>query len=262
MISPVQEPVLDPVQEFFEADRVLNERRVDGQIEVLIKWLNYDEETWEPLEAIKECPHLLEEFRRRSGAPSARPRQQRKLVPVPSLTSPTSVPAPQSLSPLVDPSQGAPQVQGPSPQSPQLPRDGQTVRSDLPPPCSTRSSSVQTTTVPPSREGDPFVSFLVQETHTHAPLPVFSSLPSFNDILPDLLRCVKSARAIPVTPVSVWKPGVGARWKAELDRLSLLFESALANPTPIALFNSLLLCLRSRLCARWSLRQTSKLRCV
>ena len=50
---------------------------------------------------------------------------------------------------------------------------------------------------------------------------------------------MKSARAIPVSPVSVWKPSISALWKTELDRLATLFESTLINPTPLALFNSL-----------------------
>jgi hypothetical protein len=50
---------------------------------------------------------------------------------------------------------------------------------------------------------------------------------------------------IPVSPVSGWKPAVAALWKAELDRLSSLFNAALAEPTPLALFN----CLFAFVCA-------------
>jgi hypothetical protein len=53
------------------------------------------------------------------------------------------------------------------------------------------------------------------------------------------MQCIKSARGIPVTPVSGWKPAVALLWKAELDRLSVLFTDAWTDPTPLSLFNAL-----------------------
>ena len=87
-----------------------------------------------------------------------------------------------------------------------------------------------------SSSTDPVLSFLTaldDRTHTSS----FGALPVFDDIFPELLQCIKAARAIPVNPVSGWKPSVTALWKAELDRLSVLFHGALANPTSLSLFN-------------------------
>jgi hypothetical protein len=74
---------------------------------------------------------------------------------------------------------------------------------------------------------------------------LFGSLPSFDDISPQLIRCIQAARSIPVLPISEWKPAVASRWKTELDRLSTLFNTALTAPTQLALFN----CLFAFVCA-------------
>ena len=89
----------------------------------------------------------------------------------------------------------------------------------------------------PSRAGDLlFISYLLLTiTHERS----FTTLPLLDYIWTELLQCVKSARAIPVNPLSGWKPAVATLWKAELDRLSVLFNAALTNPTPLSLFNAL-----------------------
>ena len=58
-------PMSPRIPELFEVETVLSERKVEGKVEVLIKWLNYDEQSWEPVNALKDCPYLLEELRSR-----------------------------------------------------------------------------------------------------------------------------------------------------------------------------------------------------
>ena len=79
--SPQVVAVVSQVQDFYTVESVLSERRVDGETQFLVKWLNYDDTTWEPVSSLKECPHVLKEFRHlhRSGAPSSPPPQQSPL---------------------------------------------------------------------------------------------------------------------------------------------------------------------------------------
>ena len=192
--------VVPLVQEYFEVDRVLEERLVDGETEVLIKWLNYDEQSWEPLSSIKECPHVLEEFRHRlrSGEPLHPPPPQSLAPLTPSQRHPTR-PAPSQLTPpiLSASSQTTPHPVVPvqeahkvTPLSTRARDPGLTARSNPHPRSLTRTSvaaqqatisppsavlAQTTTSTPPSREGDPVVSFLALEAHAHTPVSLFLS---------------------------------------------------------------------------------------
>ena len=192
-ISPQSGPALRQVEEFFEVERILSERRVDGKTEVLIKWLNYDEQSWEPLSSLKECPHLLKEFRRhrRSGAPLSPPPQQ----PLQSLQDPLqSVLDPGVLTVQKQSLQSPPATLVPCPLGPTAPSH--------PPPrsgtmnCSRTVSSprlvptVETARVNsrPNSYGDPVASFLALDSLCDSFFPVrsFTMLPVLSDFLPDL----------------------------------------------------------------------------
>ena len=269
-----------PAVEYFEVEEILNEKRVNGEIKVQIKWLNYDEISWEPISSLKECMHLLKEFRhrRRSGkplspVPTVQPKSpvqshRKSTAPLVQKHSRPMTPAltadppefrhrhlsgePLSPPPTVQPKSPvqshrkltAPRVQEqshpmtPAPTGDRCPPPvGLTVLSNLPPHSLTPSSLAPST----GRENsslDPVVSFLSSvDNHTHT--TCFTSLPLFVDIFPELLQCIKAARRIPVGPISGWKPAVSALWKTELDRLSILFKQACAQPTPLSLFNTL-----------------------
>ena len=69
-------------------------------------------------------------------------------------------------------------------------------------------------------------------------VPVYDHVPDYKEVEPLLMDCVKLARKIPIRPIAEWKPTTAALWKAELSRLGTLFDTTLANPSPLALFNA------------------------
>lgn len=71
-------------------------------------------------------------------------------------------------------------------------------------------------------------------------IPTFSSLPSFDALLPLLSEVIISARRIPSSPLASWKENIRNEWSRELTRLSVLLDSAIQNPTPLNLFNTIL----------------------
>ena len=54
------------IQELCEPERIVAEQTINGKVEYLVKWKNYadSEDTWEPLERLRDCEHLLRNFQR------------------------------------------------------------------------------------------------------------------------------------------------------------------------------------------------------
>ena len=52
-------------QEFYEVEKILNERTNGNKLEYLVKWKGYDESqnSWEPFENLKHLTFLFEEFK-------------------------------------------------------------------------------------------------------------------------------------------------------------------------------------------------------
>ena len=69
-------------------------------------------------------------------------------------------------------------------------------------------------------------------------MPTYTSVPSFDNILPFLTEVIISARKIPASTPSSWKEVVRSDWSRELSRLALLFDTAVSNPSPLNLFDA------------------------
>lgn len=63
------------VREWFEVERVLSRKSVDGIIHYKIKWLNYKNPSWEPFYNVGE--DLIREFERERHEKQATQRQNR-----------------------------------------------------------------------------------------------------------------------------------------------------------------------------------------
>ena len=66
--------------------------------------------------------------------------------------------------------------------------------------------------------------------------PIFTHVPSFDELLPFLTKVIVSARRIPTFSPSTWKERVRLRWSVELTKLETIFDNALSDPTPLSLF--------------------------
>ena len=50
----------------YEVEAVLDKRILDGVIQYFVKWKNYDETTWEPVDNLENIMDLIEEYERSS----------------------------------------------------------------------------------------------------------------------------------------------------------------------------------------------------
>ena len=85
---------------------------------------------------------------------------------------------------------------------------------------------------------EPVVASLATSPPEKLTTPVFTALPTFDEILPFLSKSIISARRIPSYATSTWKETAQACWSSELTRLATVFDNAMLDPTPIKLFNA------------------------
>jgi len=57
----------------YEVEKILDKRRKKGIIQYLVKWLGYDETTWEPEENLENCRKLVEEFENKINKKNNKP---------------------------------------------------------------------------------------------------------------------------------------------------------------------------------------------
>jgi hypothetical protein len=65
--------------EVYEVEVILNATEIDGQTLYLVKWVGYEEPTWEPVEHLNNCQEMLQEFidRRKAECQSLPPKHRR-----------------------------------------------------------------------------------------------------------------------------------------------------------------------------------------
>merc|ERR1712064_82155 len=56
------EEELQSEEEEYEVEKVIKKRTRKGKNEYFVKWKNYDETTWEPLENLENAKNLIENF--------------------------------------------------------------------------------------------------------------------------------------------------------------------------------------------------------
>ena len=233
-------------EEFFEVESILDERIVEGQKLVLIKWLHFPETSWEPIECAKECQDKLAEFYRTrtpSGGLSTPPPsvpsprkhdKSRKSGKTKKSTRPPVL-AQSDVGPSPSPPRGA---GGPDP----APVEDRPLTTTTPAsPHSSPYSDIDQKHSAPTEcaAADTFFDYLTTPTTAPSALPVFTEVPALSEFESVLHLSIKRARRIPAGPLSSWKPSIVQRWRAELVRLSSLFTTALSHPTPLALFVAL-----------------------
>ena len=106
------------------------------------------------------------------------------------------------------------------------------------------SSSSSSTSPPPSANAseipdvpmEPAVSYASSPSPEVLTSPIFTHVPSFDELLPFLTKVIVSARRIPTFSPSTWKERVRLRWSVELTKLETIFDNALSDPTPLSLF--------------------------
>lgn len=231
-----------PEVEYFEVEEILNEKRVNGEIRVQIKWLNYDETSWEPVSSLKECMHMLKEFRhrRRSGKPLSLQSPVQSSPPQSLVQPPRRLAAPRSSSDSVDNHTHTSSFTTPlaSPSASQLLLASPP---GLPPkPLAVphaRANTSDSKHCEPSVP-EPSLAFIVNIPQSRE-TPYFASLPSIPDILPFLLQSCREARQIPAVPPPLWKAATLSAWEHELKRLGNMIEETLVQPTELNLFNLL-----------------------
>ena len=54
--------VLIDNEEHFEVENIQDKKKRQGKELYLVKWKNYEEQSWEPIESFDNCPELLEQF--------------------------------------------------------------------------------------------------------------------------------------------------------------------------------------------------------
>jgi hypothetical protein len=64
-------------QEEYEVEKILASRRTAKGVEYHVKWLGFDECTWEPEENLENCQAKLDEFNRQKKPPQVSPRRGR-----------------------------------------------------------------------------------------------------------------------------------------------------------------------------------------
>lgn len=131
------------------------------------------------------------------------------------------------------------------------PKQSLPLQAKSPPPSAIAVSSLQEVFVrpPPAPEptsdrqrvpvADPVLSFL-SEVKCATPVPVFTALPSFQEVLPVIEVAIRQARSIPSGPVSGWNSGAAEAWSNILIKLNATIKEALDRPTPLNIFNACL----------------------
>ena len=78
--APVQEDAeAEPDQDEYEVEQILDTKKFGRIIKYLIKWKGYEhnDNTWEPIEHLQNCPEKLREFHRQNpDRPKPRPTAQ------------------------------------------------------------------------------------------------------------------------------------------------------------------------------------------
>ena len=52
------------MEEEYEVEKIVSCRRRGNGLELLIKWVGYEEKTWEPLANLTNCDQKIKDFRR------------------------------------------------------------------------------------------------------------------------------------------------------------------------------------------------------
>jgi hypothetical protein len=63
--------IAEETENEYEVEEILEARRISGRPHYLVRWKGYDtsENTWEPIENLRGCPQLVQQFHQKNRQP-------------------------------------------------------------------------------------------------------------------------------------------------------------------------------------------------